>query len=141
MRNTSSICWHFGLFCSTLRKNKPQERYPYIQIYYIYIYYIVTERCFPKNKKKHKGVCASIYTFSIHTILIHIKHNKLMKLPLTLSNLSKIYKKLKLMAHSCKWENRKIKEERWRAKPKMWLYSHQVIQVMLYNNIIFLYTI
>ena len=91
------------LFCSTLRKSKPQERYPYIRIYYIYIYYSVTEHCFPKKKKKkHKGVCTSIYTFNAPTILIHIKHNKLMKLPLTLSNLRKIYKKLKLMAHSSK---------------------------------------
>ena len=104
VRNTSSICRHFGLFCSTLRKSKPQERYPYIRIYYIYIYYSVTEHCFPKKKKKkkHKGVCTSIYTFNAPTILIHIKHNKLMKLPLTLSNLRKIYKKLKLMAHSSK---------------------------------------
>ena len=89
------------LFCSTLRKSKPQERYPYIRIYYIYIYYTVTKHCFPE-KKKHKGVCTFIYTFNAYTILIHIKHNKLMKLPLTLSNLSKIYKKLKLMAHSFK---------------------------------------
>ena len=46
----------------------------------------------PKKKNpKHKGVCASMYTFSAHTTLIHIKHNKLMKVPLTLSNLSKIF--------------------------------------------------